>query len=68
MLWNPEVEDEAILLAADSLTRHLVKDKDTNVDPSGLVDDDTMSTPASDAPTASVIIAVMALIVHFLGY
>ena len=29
MLWNPEVEDEAILLAADSLTRHLVKDKDT---------------------------------------
>ena len=37
----------------------MVKDKDNNVNPSGLVDDDdTMSTPASDAPTASVIIAV----------
>ena len=32
VLWNPEVEDEAILLAADSLTRHLVKDKDMDKD------------------------------------
>ena len=32
VLWNPEVEDEAILLAADSLTRHLVKDKDKDKD------------------------------------
>ena len=32
VLWNPEVEDEAILLAADSLTRHLVKDKDKDMD------------------------------------
>ena len=32
MLWNPEVEDEAILLAAYSLTRHLVKDKDKDMD------------------------------------
>ena len=32
VLWNPEVEDEAILLAADSLTRHLVKDKDKDID------------------------------------
>ena len=31
-MWNPEVEDEAILLAADSLTRHLVKDKDKDKD------------------------------------
>ena len=31
VLWNPEVEDEAILLAADSLTRHLVKDKDKDM-------------------------------------
>ena len=30
-MWNPEVEDEAILLAADSLTRHLVKDKDKDM-------------------------------------
>ena len=32
VLWNPEVEDEAILLAADSLTRHLVKNKDNDMD------------------------------------
>ena len=32
VLWNPEVEDEAILLAAYSLTRHLVKDKDKEKD------------------------------------
>ena len=32
VLWNPEVEDEAILLAAYSLTRHLVKDKDKDMD------------------------------------
>ena len=32
VLRNPEVEDEAILLAADSLTRHLVKDKDKDMD------------------------------------
>ena len=32
VLRNPEVEDEAILLAADSLTRHLVKDKDKDKD------------------------------------
>ena len=32
VLWNPEVEDEAILLAADSLTRHLVKNKDKDMD------------------------------------
>ena len=32
VLWNPEVEDEAIFLAADSLTRHLVKDKDKDKD------------------------------------
>ena len=32
VLRNPEVEDEAILLAADSLTRHLVKDKDMDKD------------------------------------
>ena len=31
-MWNPEVEDEAILLAAYSLTRHLVKDKDKDMD------------------------------------
>ena len=32
VLRNPEVEDEAILLAADSLTRHLVKNKDKDMD------------------------------------
>ena len=32
VLRNPEVEDEAIFLAADGLTRHLVKDKGKDMD------------------------------------
>ena len=46
MLWNPEVEDEAILLAADSLTRHLVKDKDKDKERSQQSPEDTQRQPS----------------------
>ena len=45
-MWNPEVEDEAILLAAYSLTRHLVKDKDKDKERSQQSPEDTQRQPS----------------------